>query len=82
MARPVHRWHHELPYYHVSLDGIGLAAVWFSVVAVLLVGFGLLTYGLALPSGLFVPCIMSGAALGRLVGEALGMTSLQTSPGN
>ena len=45
-------------------------------------GFGLITYGLALPSGLFVPCIMSGAALGRLVGETLGMTSLQTSPGN
>jgi len=42
----VHRWHHELPYYHVSLDGIGLAAVWFSTVAVLLVGAGLLTSSL------------------------------------
>ena len=39
----VHRWHHELPYYHVSLDGLGLAAVWFSVVATLLVAFGALT---------------------------------------
>jgi len=31
-AKDIHRWHHELPYFHVSLDGIGLAAVWFSVV--------------------------------------------------
>ena len=44
--------------------------------------FGLITYGLALPSGLFVPCIMMGAALGRLVGETLGMTNdAETSPG-
>lgn len=39
----VHRWHHELPYYHVSLDGLGLAVAWFSVVAVLLVTCGALT---------------------------------------
>jgi hypothetical protein len=38
----VHRWHHELPYFHVSLDGVGLAAVWFSVVAALLVSVGAL----------------------------------------
>ena len=30
--------------------------------------FGCLTYGLMLPSGLFVPCIMAGASIGRLVG--------------
>ena len=36
----VHRWHHELPYYHVSLDGLGLASAWFSVVAVLFIGVG------------------------------------------
>lgn len=48
----VHRWHHELPYYHVSLDGIGLASVWFATVAVLLVGVGLLTSSLA-------PCLTS-----------------------
>ena len=34
----IHRWHHELPYYHVSMDGIGLAAVWFATVGVLLIG--------------------------------------------
>ena len=28
-------------------------------------GCGLLTYGCAVPSGLFVPAIMSGAAMGR-----------------
>lgn len=43
----VHRWHHELPYYHVSLDGVGLAAVWFLSVATLLVGIGALTSSLA-----------------------------------
>ena len=44
--------------------------------------FGLLTYGLALPSGLFVPCIMAGAAIGRLVGEFLGPLFGDTTPGN
>ena len=36
----VHRWHHELPYYHVSLDGIGLALAWFGAVAIALVSLG------------------------------------------
>lgn len=36
----VHRWHHELPYYHVSMDGLGLAAAWFGTVALLLLGAG------------------------------------------
>ena len=45
-------------------------------------GFGLITYGLALPSGLFVPCIMAGAALGRLVGETFGLAGYHTSPGS
>ena len=43
----VHRWHHELPYYHVSLDGLGLAAVWFATVGALLIGLGLVTSTLA-----------------------------------
>ena len=43
----VHRWHHELPYYHVSLDGLGLAGAWFSVAAVLFIGVGTLTRTLA-----------------------------------
>lgn len=44
--------------------------------------FGLLTYGLALPSGLFVPCIMCGAAVGRFVGEWLGPQFGDASPGS
>jgi hypothetical protein len=48
----IHRWHHELPYFHVSMDGFGLAATWFGAVAVLLVGAGLLTHSLA-------PCLTS-----------------------
>ena len=29
------------------------------------------TYGLSVPSGLFVPCILTGAAWGRLLGQVL-----------
>ncbi len=46
----VHRWHHELPYFHVSLDGPGLAAAWFASVAALLLGAGALAS--ALPAAL------------------------------
>jgi len=47
LGKRVHRWHHELPYYHVSLDGLGLAAVWFATVSIVLVGIGLFTSTLA-----------------------------------
>lgn len=30
----IHELHHALPYYHISLDGIGLAAVWFAAAAI------------------------------------------------
>ena len=50
-GREIHRWHHELPYYHVSMDGLGLASVWFATVAAILIGVGLLT---AAPLG---PCL-------------------------
>ena len=33
-----------------------------------------LTYGIAVPSGLFVPAILTGASIGRLVGEMLQLT--------
>lgn len=36
---------------------------------------GLLTYGVAVPSGLFIPVILSGASFGRLVGTLLGSAS-------
>jgi len=32
------------------------------------------TYGIAVPSGLFVPCILTGAAWGRMIGELLTMS--------
>lgn len=32
-GRAIHESHHDLPYYHVSIDGPLLAAVWFSTVA-------------------------------------------------
>ena len=43
---------------------------------------GVITYGLALPSGLFVPFIMAGGALGRLIGELIGPQLGAASPGN
>lgn len=33
---------------------------------------GLITYGVAVPSGLFIPVILSGATFGRLVGKLFG----------
>mmetsp|Transcript_32800 Transcript_32800/g.39841 ORF Transcript_32800/g.39841 Transcript_32800/m.39841 type:complete len:791 (-) Transcript_32800:289-2661(-) len=41
-----------------------------------------ITYGIAVPSGLFVPCLLSGAAFGRLFGDLLmvfGGTNLARS---
>jgi len=51
----VHRWHHELPYYHVSLDGLGLAVAWFATVAVMLIGYGVWASALG-------PCLTALAA--------------------
>ena len=34
------------------------------------------TYGLAVPSGLFIPCLLIGAAWGRMIGVGLGHSSL------
>ncbi|KAJ0960705.1 hypothetical protein J5N97_001401 [Dioscorea zingiberensis] len=36
---------------------------------------GLVTYGIAVPSGLFIPVILAGASFGRLVGTILGSIS-------
>ena len=36
---------------------------------------GLLTYGIAVPSGLFIPVILAGATYGRIVGTLLGSIS-------
>ncbi|XP_052192879.1 LOW QUALITY PROTEIN: chloride channel protein CLC-c-like [Diospyros lotus] len=36
---------------------------------------GIITYGIAIPSGLFIPVILAGASYGRLVGTALGSIS-------
>ena len=46
----------------------------FSWEALLLYGclyfwFAVVTYGIAVPSGLFVPCILTGSAFGRLMGN-------------
>ncbi|XP_004230422.1 chloride channel protein CLC-c [Solanum lycopersicum] len=36
---------------------------------------GIITYGIAIPSGLFIPVILAGASYGRLVGSVLGSVS-------
>ncbi|XP_057493763.1 chloride channel protein CLC-c isoform X1 [Actinidia eriantha] len=36
---------------------------------------GIITYGIAIPSGLFIPVILAGASYGRLVGTLLGSVS-------
>ncbi|CAL5401776.1 unnamed protein product [Camellia sinensis] len=36
---------------------------------------GIVTYGIAIPSGLFIPIILAGASYGRLVGTLLGSVS-------
>ncbi|OWM84839.1 hypothetical protein CDL15_Pgr027626 [Punica granatum] len=36
---------------------------------------GIITYGIAIPSGLFIPVILAGASYGRLVGTVLGPLS-------
>eukprot|EP00965_Chrysotila_dentata_P158378 5231390-Pleurochrysis_carterae.AAC.8 len=46
-GRTVHRWHHELPYYHVCVDQVQIAAPWFAVAATLAVTAGLATAHLA-----------------------------------
>lgn len=34
-----------------------------------------ITYGMAVPSGLFVPCILIGASMGRVIGQVLFCTA-------
>ena len=48
---------------------------WQSLVAYYVIIFFLavITYGIAVPSGLFVPCILMGCAYGRLMGEGMKM---------
>ncbi|KAJ8447756.1 hypothetical protein Cgig2_015119 [Carnegiea gigantea] len=42
-------------------------------------GLGILTYGIAVPAGLFIPVILAGAVYGRLVGRLFGsMSTLDT----
>jgi CBS domain-containing protein len=49
---------------HFAMRTLGLYFVMFFFVACW-------TYGVAIPSGLFVPCIVTGAAYGRLVGSLI-----------
>ncbi|KAL5787017.1 hypothetical protein ACOSP7_003966 [Xanthoceras sorbifolium] len=52
--------------FHLSTLLVFFAAIFF---------LGIVTYGIAIPSGLFIPVILAGASYGRLVGTILGSLS-------
>lgn len=52
--------------FHISTLMIFFAGIYF---------LGIITYGIAVPSGLFIPVILAGASYGRLVGRLLGSVS-------
>ncbi|EHA8589746.1 chloride channel protein CLC-c [Cocos nucifera] len=52
--------------FHMSTLFIFFTAIYF---------LGLVTYGVAVPSGLFIPVILAGASYGRIVGTLLGPIS-------
>ncbi|XP_010927804.2 chloride channel protein CLC-c-like [Elaeis guineensis] len=49
--------------FYISTLFVFFAAIYF---------LGIVTYGIAVPSGLFIPVILAGASYGRLVGTLLG----------
>ncbi|PON79879.1 Chloride channel, voltage gated [Trema orientale] len=52
--------------FHLSTLLVFFIAIYF---------LGIITYGIAVPSGLFIPVILAGASYGRLVGTVLGSVS-------
>ncbi|KAG6652373.1 hypothetical protein I3843_05G002000 [Carya illinoinensis] len=52
--------------FHLSTLIVFFAAIYF---------LGIITYGIAVPSGLFIPVILAGASYGRLLGNLLGSLS-------
>ncbi|KAL5555147.1 hypothetical protein UlMin_037383 [Ulmus minor] len=52
--------------FHLSTLLVFFVAIYF---------LGIITYGIAVPSGLFIPVILAGASYGRLVGHILGPLS-------
>ncbi|CAL4972879.1 unnamed protein product [Urochloa decumbens] len=51
--------------------GVSTLLTFFTTVYTL----GIVTYGVAVPSGLFIPVILAGASFGRLIGSLLGSVS-------
>ncbi|KAK4793522.1 hypothetical protein SAY86_023957 [Trapa natans] len=52
--------------FHLSTLFVFFVAIYF---------LGIITYGIAIPSGLFIPVILAGSSYGRLVGRLLGPLS-------
>ena len=62
--------------FHSSEKFTDLSLLYFAVVYFVL---ACVTYGIAVPSGLFVPSLLAGAAVGRLYGEMVQQFDLDTS---
>ncbi len=62
MLRPLDA---PLPAGSYRLQTVGVFAVFYFLLATW-------TYGLSVPSGLFIPCLLTGAAWGRFVGICVG----------
>ncbi|KAG9396871.1 Chloride channel, voltage gated [Carpediemonas membranifera] len=61
--------------YQLSMGGLFLFAVVYYCLAIV-------TYGVAVPSGLFVPCLLSGAAFGRIYGRLISLVFPGIDTGN
>lgn len=59
----------------------GIATSHLAMLAVLIYVFTLLTYGLSIPAGLFIPNIMVGACVGRFLGQILNDNLYEVHPG-
>eukprot|EP00357_Protocruzia_adherens_P037895 CAMPEP_0115012678 /NCGR_PEP_ID=MMETSP0216-20121206/24896_1 /TAXON_ID=223996 /ORGANISM="Protocruzia adherens, Strain Boccale" /LENGTH=352 /DNA_ID=CAMNT_0002381813 /DNA_START=70 /DNA_END=1128 /DNA_ORIENTATION=+ len=60
-----------------TILGVGPCMIYFYLFSTL----AMWTYGIAVPSGLFVPCITAGTAFGRALGEALKASGMMVDPG-
>jgi len=70
-------FHFTSPHAGAVTLSVGSVAVFFLAYTVLAV----VAYGIAVPAGLFIPSLLSGAAMGRLIGEAanVGLRAVATS---
>ena len=64
-----------------AADAAGFSPHILVVYTIVCFVLAVVTYGVAVPSGLFVPCILIGSGFGRLMGELMHMWDPSTRPG-